>query len=1007
MKHIRLHATKMYCKHQFFTNITPHTRKLLERKDIKKISSLCKRSKQSVRHTNKKCSMCKMSFRSVWAYKKHLRKFHRSPHTFGCHICHKGFISSASLERHKEFHQKVELKCSGCNMTFSSRKLFDTHFCEGSGKNLAFQCLFGDLPYSKLDSVPAFSSDKTRFNCRLCSSSRTNKGSFALHRCNKNARSRTNRCLKCSLGFKNSKLLRAHLHGDPTCRTLSITAKKLSKRKQIALKNKAKCVLCKSRFPNLMTLSTHLKKCCKKKPGSKIPPDNLSALNFYASKYSKFASKKDDVRGNETNLSLLTGAITNSISSSSEDEDLIKATVSYLVSEAAQKVEEDIVRDVLQSLVSIVSENAENVNTSIDFVVANILENMICDVESITQEPVTLSATPCPSTEFYGVLSTSKDSNVESKVQCGAGGSLSKTCSLNQMVASISPHDDKVIISGMIHDIVEIVDWRITMLDQASNIMSTKDDSKAVLVVTDFLLSAVSVLSKDDDQSIMNKSGPLICTNSDKDKRRNKRKKLMFKCKLCNLLFPSKLHLLCHIKRHYNSKKSIRCVRCGITAHSTKYLWKCLMSDKKLRKKGYSCFSCTALSKVVVELPLKKLVKHFKLHTSHHTMKRAYPPLCLQSEMGCCLVVCLLNEYSNMFKPGSLVIYFDGYGYYRVILLTESKPHRVFLDKLSVTEMTGGLEKAGNISMYECFCKTRANALSFIASTVHPNIRYKFVKHQVFYQQTDSITTKVINQCALSVPPGKKSAWLKCYVCHEAFQNSTKLISHFSTKHKFRFVQLCTCEHCNTAFRSEELRDSHICSSHEICTFCRESFKGIEELAKHLNDFHRNEIFSCPHCKKPFLKKSLLARHSRMEHREVDVLNVPATAPNFPCKLCHEQVTDVYGHIERHPFLPQMECHICSATFLNQYQLLWHLENAHKIPVSKKDHDFLYLLVYTGLQDILNLMYFGNGVQWPEGNIGVAVNALLTSPVTIGSSKFFYSKEIFHSFFLSKINKIY
>ncbi|XP_034552814.1 zinc finger protein 623 [Notolabrus celidotus] len=118
----------------------------------------------------------------------------------------------------------------------------------------------------------------------------------------------------------------------------------------------------------------------------------------------------------------------------------------------------------------------------------------------------------------------------------------------------------------------------------------------------------------------------------------------------------------------------------------------------------------------------------------------------------------------------------------------------------------------------------------------------------------------------------------KCRVCRKDFTYHEDLKYHLAISHwEDKYYE---CDHCKRVFTSLEACQYHVtnhqCLQKEICERCGGSFPSSKHLARHKRDDCHN-VFRCTECKKIFIKKNSLLKHS-FTH-----LGVSA----YTCVRCH------------------------------------------------------------------------------------------------------------------------
>lgn len=154
-----------------------------------------------------------------------------------------------------------------------------------------------------------------------------------------------------------------------------------------------------------------------------------------------------------------------------------------------------------------------------------------------------------------------------------------------------------------------------------------------------------------------------------------------------------------------------------------------------------------------------------------------------------------------------------------------------------------------------------------------------------------------------------------CIICHytEDFETFTELQDHIEEVHLW-------CEPCNWHAPSYEGLMQHFKSKHMMCSICKETFKGLNELTGHANA-HRPLTVTCFLCGEAFALRSAAFNHVESEKcpggalRE-DIQGVvkefweklpqikSSWIPEnqlFTCQTCHrsyKRMSDLLQHVE-------------------------------------------------------------------------------------------------------------
>lgn len=173
----------------------------------------------------------------------------------------------------------------------------------------------------------------------------------------------------------------------------------------------------------------------------------------------------------------------------------------------------------------------------------------------------------------------------------------------------------------------------------------------------------------------------------------------------------------------------------------------------------------------------------------------------------------------------------------------------------------------------------------------------------------------------------------KCLYCEKSFSDKGACNSHIRVHTR---EEACGCPYCGQIFSKKQKLKYHI-RKHTgedlvSCEFCGKTFTNTHSLKEHRVIHDQRTQLLCSHCGKAFSTAKYLQRHIVMVH-EAAVL--------YKCPLCSRGFTQqarLKTHLMTHTRVKHLQCLLCTKAYSTRKSLRYHLLNIHNITTEHADY---------------------------------------------------------------------
>lgn len=351
-----------------------------------------------------------------------------------------------------------------------------------------------------------------------------------------------------------------------------------------------------------------------------------------------------------------------------------------------------------------------------------------------------------------------------------------------------------------------------------------------------------------------------------------------FECLICKLKVSTHPSLIIHIKNEHHSEKPYLCAQCTKTFVRRSDLRKHVFVHAGIRL--YNCDQC---SKSFTRST--NLAKHKRTHDeAQKTYRCMLCPKAFQNNL-------LLSHHMEVHMNRNNL---------NCKFCNQVFTHRHELDAHQKTHLAPTMPRVNEIQPPQHQQPIGLGFYSQIAPSSPPRPQIEERPTINFYSQEQSQLKNdfpIMNQLLSNFKP------YKCDRCIESHPSIQLLQSHQQIFHAKNF----TCTLCNLSYYKKKELDRHISSHHTDirfnCAKCPKTFTRKDKLLRHEKIHSAPQFFNCPLCTAVFLRKPLLELH--MKIHEMPNINltplIPMNLPNAISNVSTETPRLPAGHPIIHP----------------------------------------------------------------------------------------------------------
>jgi len=411
-----------------------------------------------------------------------------------------------------------------------------------------------------------------------------------------------------------------------------------------------------------------------------------------------------------------------------------------------------------------------------------------------------------------------------------------------------------------------------------------------------------------------------------------------FECTICNKKFPTKPHLLRHIRYIHENPGSFKCDVCKVGFNKKENLKAHQKIHKKIRPKPFKCIKCDYATDYKGSLK-----GHLKTHERIIERCEKCNKILIKNKTHDCRLDCKYcgKEFSHSVSVIQHIKEHHAQEIERSLYKCDICGLKLYLKNALRIHMD--MKHAdGKIQTFTCDLdgKTFSSKKKIVQ---HMKCHLLLVKCE-FCDHKGSIRMLkdhiVTFHTGIKRPrkqvkkPATKDENYQCHICSKILSTKSSLNVHISDHNK-----KIKCKFCGKLFGNKSNLKIHIRDYHEnpksfICEMCDQKFTRAAHLKSHMktHDPNRPKDLKCSQCDYATDNKQSFKAHLKFHERknaEIAAIKNPHKCPQCPAITKSQKKLDHHMYSVHRKFL--VECDICGKQMKSKSKILRHLRGVHKI----------------------------------------------------------------------------